>query len=114
LYMIKIKRCYVVHKPNENFVSLYNVGNGLYRVFTTAKRALSFQQKRVFIQEILFSFFKRGTLAQQKGHFIHFQKKWGHMPAFLPAPVPLECLDHLIVFKNSNYICQNNGYKCIL
>jgi hypothetical protein len=34
--------------------NLYNIGNGLYRVFTTAKRALSFQQKRAFIQEILF------------------------------------------------------------
>jgi hypothetical protein len=40
--------------------SLYNVGNGLYRVFTTAKRAFSFQKKRAFIQEILFSFFKWG------------------------------------------------------
>jgi hypothetical protein len=34
--------------------SLYDVGNGLYRVFTAAKKALSFQQKRAFIQEILF------------------------------------------------------------
>ena len=34
--------------------------------FTTAKRALSFQQKRAFIQEILFSFFKWDTLAQKK------------------------------------------------
>ena len=49
--------------------SLYNVGNGLYRVFTTAKRVLSFQQK---IQEILFSFFKWDTLAQKKGHFFNF------------------------------------------
>jgi hypothetical protein len=30
--------------------SLYDVGNGLYRVFTAAKKALSFQQKRAFIQ----------------------------------------------------------------
>jgi hypothetical protein len=29
----------------ENMESLYNVGNGLYRVFTTAKRAL-FSGKR--------------------------------------------------------------------
>jgi hypothetical protein len=36
--------------------SLYNVGNGLCRVFTTAKRALSFQQKRAFIQEKLYYF----------------------------------------------------------
>jgi hypothetical protein len=34
--------------------SLYDVGNGLYRVFTAAKKALSFQQKRAFIQEIIF------------------------------------------------------------
>ena len=34
----------------------------------TAKMALSFQQKRAFIQEILFSFFKWGTLTQKKGH----------------------------------------------
>jgi hypothetical protein len=34
--------------------SLYDVGNGLYRVFTAAKKALSFQQKRAFSQEILF------------------------------------------------------------
>ena len=48
--------------------NLYNVGNGLYRVFTRAKRALSFQQKRAFIQEIV-SFFKWGTLARKKSTF---------------------------------------------
>jgi hypothetical protein len=52
--------------------SLYDVGNSLYRVFTTAKRALSFQQKRAFTSRILFSFFKWGTSAQKKGHFFHF------------------------------------------
>jgi hypothetical protein len=51
--------------------SLYNVGNGLYSVFTTAKMALSFQQKRAFIQKILFLFFKWDTLAQKKGHVFH-------------------------------------------
>ena len=60
----RIKRFYEVNEPNENClkygVSIYNVGNGLYRVFTTAKRAFSFQKKRAFIQEILFSFFKWG------------------------------------------------------
>ena len=30
--------------------SVDNVGNELYRVFTTAERAFSFQQKRAFIQ----------------------------------------------------------------
>jgi hypothetical protein len=77
LYMTKIKRFYVVHEPNENVLkygaSIYNVGNGLYRVFIkSAKMALSFQQKKAFIQEILFSFFKWGTLAQKKGYFCHF------------------------------------------
>ena len=52
LYMTKIKRFHVVHEPNENFLKYgvsYNVGNGLYWVFTATKRALSFQQKRTFI-----------------------------------------------------------------
>ena len=53
-----IERFYIVHEPNEHFLkiwNLYNVGNGFYRVFTTAKRVLSFQQKRAFIHEILCS-----------------------------------------------------------
>ena len=70
-------------KNNQNKTSLYNVGNGLYRVFTTAKRALSFQQKRAFIQEILFSFFKWGTLAQK----ISLLKKVGG-GAHAPNPPP--------------------------
>jgi hypothetical protein len=44
-HMIKIKRLYVVHEPNEIFLKIwspYNVGNGLYRVFTIAKREISF------------------------------------------------------------------------
>jgi hypothetical protein len=65
--------------------SLYNVGNGLHRVFTTAKRALSFQQKMAFIQEILFPFFKWGTLAQKKGHFFHLSMGGG---AHAPIPPP--------------------------
>jgi hypothetical protein len=69
--------------------SLYNVGNGLYRVFTTAKRALSFQQKRVFIQEIPFSFFIWGTLAQKKALFLLLKtaRVWGggHMPPLCPS-----------------------------
>ena len=65
--------------------NLYNVGNGLYRVFTTANRALSFQQKRAFIQEILFSFCKWGTLAPQKGTFFTFKKVGGgQMPPLPP------------------------------
>jgi hypothetical protein len=60
----------------ENYgIPVHNVGNGFYRVFTTAKRALSFLQKRAFIQEILFSFCKWGTLAPQKGTFFTFFKK---------------------------------------
>jgi hypothetical protein len=66
--------------------SLYNVGNGLYRVFTIAKRALSFQQKRAFIEEILFSFFKWGTLAQKKGIFFTFQKSGGGAHAPIAPP----------------------------
>ena len=65
--------------------NLYNVGNGLYRVFTTAKRALSFQQKRAFIQEILFSLCKWGTLAPQKGTFFTFKKSGGTCPHCLPG-----------------------------
>jgi hypothetical protein len=65
--------------------SLYNVGNGLYRVFTTANRALSFQQKRAFIQEILYSSFKWGTLAQKEGIFFTFKKVGGGAHA-LTAP----------------------------
>ena len=50
--------------------SLYYCKKG---TFFPAKEALSFQQKRAFVQEILFSaFFKWGTLAQKKGHFFHF------------------------------------------
>ena len=65
--------------------NLYNVGNGLYRIFTTAKRALSFQQKRAFIQEILFSFCKWGTLAPQKGTFSLLKKVGGgQMPPLPP------------------------------
>jgi hypothetical protein len=48
LYMIKIERFYVVHEPNKKFLkiwSLYNVENGLYRVFTTAKKGTFFPAK---------------------------------------------------------------------
>jgi hypothetical protein len=46
------------------------------RVFTTAKRALSFQHKRAFIQEILLY-----------GHFFSLLKKveGGHMPPLAPG-----------------------------
>ena len=71
--------------------SLHNVGNGLYRVFTIAKRALSFQQQRAIIQEILFSFFKcKGTLSQKKGTFLLLEKVgWGgaHYSPVSAAPV---------------------------
>jgi hypothetical protein len=52
--------------------SLYDVGNGLYRVFTAAEKALSFQQKRAFIQEILFFVLYLGHFSPEKGHFFHF------------------------------------------
>jgi hypothetical protein len=57
LYMKKIQTILCRSRAERNFLkiwSLYDVGNGLYRVFTAAKKALSFQQKRAFIQEILF------------------------------------------------------------
>ena len=68
-------------------MAFYNVGNGLYRVFTTAKRAHSFQLKRAIIQEILFSFFKWGTLAQRKikGTFFTLKKVGRHLP-YCPPP----------------------------
>jgi hypothetical protein len=66
--------------------SLYNVGNGLYRVFTGAKRALSFQQKRAFIQEILYSFFKMGTLAQKKRAIFSLLEKLGAHAPIAPPP----------------------------
>ena len=81
-------RCLRAERKCLKIWSLYSVGNGLYRVFTTAKRALSFQQKRVFIQEILFSFFKWSTLAQKIGHFFHLSGG-EHMP---PLPPPLRCV----------------------
>ena len=67
--------------------NLYNVGNGLYRIFTTAKRALSFQQKRAFIQEILFSFCKWATLAPKRALFSHLKKSGGggRCPHCLPG-----------------------------
>jgi hypothetical protein len=77
----------------EKMESLYNVGNGLYSAFTTAKRALSFQQKRAFIQEILFSFSKWGTLAQKKGHVFHL---WGGGGKCPPMPQVLRPLGAII------------------
>jgi hypothetical protein len=69
LYMTKIKRFYVVYEPNENFENMESPQS----LYTPAKRALSFQQKRAFIQELLFSFFKWGTLAQKI--FFTFKKR---------------------------------------
>jgi hypothetical protein len=45
---------------------------------------LYFQQKTVFIQEILFSFLKWGTLAQKKGTLFTFKKSGG---AHMHAPI---------------------------
>jgi hypothetical protein len=42
-------------QAERNFLkiwNLYNVGNGLYRVFTTAKMELSFQQKKYFFRSV--------------------------------------------------------------
>jgi hypothetical protein len=65
--------------------SLYNVGDCLYRVFTTAKKALSFQRKISFIQDILFSFFKWDTLVQKKGTFFSLKRRGGQMPRCPPV-----------------------------
>jgi hypothetical protein len=46
---------------------------------------LYFQQKTVFIQEILFSFLKWGTLAQKKGTLFTLKKVVGHMPPLPPG-----------------------------
>jgi hypothetical protein len=73
----------------ENIWSLYNRGNGLYRVLTTAKRALSFQQRRAFIQEIHFSLFKWGISDQKKaGTFFTFKKVGGGGGAHAPIAPP--------------------------
>jgi hypothetical protein len=69
--------------------SLYNVGDCLYRVFTTAKKALSFQRKRAFIQEILFSFFKWDTLSQKNGTFFTLKKRGGTDVPLAPVQRPL-------------------------
>jgi hypothetical protein len=45
---IPARRSIVAFFRNSSPLSLYNVGNGLYRVFTTAKRALSFYSKKYF------------------------------------------------------------------
>jgi hypothetical protein len=63
VYMTKTDQNYFCRSRAERkFLKIwshYNGGNGLYRLFTTAKRALSLQKKRASIQEILFSFFKK-------------------------------------------------------
>ena len=65
--------------------SLCNVGSGLYRVFTIEKRALSFQQKRAFIQEIHFSFFKCAHM---------------HAPIALPRTLAMNVRMRVLVLKN--------------
>jgi hypothetical protein len=54
--------------------SLYNVGNGLYKVFTIAKKGTFFPAKEGVHSRNIFSFFKWGTLAQKKGHFSLLKK----------------------------------------
>jgi hypothetical protein len=69
--------------------------HGLYTLYTTAKRALSFQQKRA--QEIVFLFFRWGTFAQKKGHFFHL----------LPLPPPV--LRPLVLILNT-FITHNYSF----
>jgi hypothetical protein len=68
--------------------SLYNVGNGLYKVFTIAKKGTFFPAKEGVHSRNIFSFFKWGTLAQKKGHF-SLLKKVAYMLPFPPVPRPL-------------------------
>jgi hypothetical protein len=104
----------------ENMESLYTSEMALYycnALFTTAKRALSFQQNRAFIQEILFSFFKWGTLAQKKEHFFSLLKKWeGTCPYCPPVlrplslPMPFVVFFHVLVPRFiRNSICSSHA-----
>ena len=43
--------------------------------------------------------------------FLTVQQQWKPVPAVVYT---LECLYNRTVFKNSNCICENNGYKCTL
>jgi hypothetical protein len=103
--------------------SLYTSEMALYycnALFTTAKRALSFQQNRAFIQEILFSFFKWGTLAQKKEHFFSLLKKWeGTCPYCPPVlrplslPMPFVVFFHVLVPRFiRNSICGSHAKFC--
>ena len=56
--------------------NLDNVGNCLYRVFTTAKRALCFQQEGVHSRNT-FLFCKWGTLPPKRALFSHLKKRGG-------------------------------------
>jgi hypothetical protein len=75
LYMTKIKRFCIVHEPNEN-VWKYGVSITSEMAFTESlllQKGHFLSSKEIllipFIQEILFSFFKWGTLAQKKVTF---------------------------------------------
>ena len=72
LYMNKNQMILCRSRAERKFLKiwrLYNVGNGLYRVFTPVKRALSFQQMRMLIQEIHFPSLINSP---EKRHFIQF------------------------------------------
>ena len=67
--------------------SLYNVGNGLYRVFTTAKRAvLSRKRGRLFKKYFFCSLM--GHLSPEKRALFSLLKKWGAHAPIAPPPVP--------------------------
>ena len=73
----------------------FGVSITLEMVFTESLQSLYycekgtfFQQKRAFIQEILFSFCKWGTLAPKKRTFFTFKKSEGHMSEGHMSPLP--------------------------
>jgi hypothetical protein len=94
LYMTKIKRFYVAHEANKEF---WKCG-----VFITSELVFtnySLLEKRAFIQEYFFRFFKWATLAQKKGYFFHFYKNWGVHASIAPPRGP--CLGYQVMSYDS-------------
>jgi hypothetical protein len=67
-----VPKKYFPKKENQTILCRSRAEREFLKIWSLYSFALSFQQRRAFIQEILFSFFKWGTLAQKKGHFFHF------------------------------------------
>ena len=70
--------------------SLYNVGNGLYRVFTTAKRAVLSRKRGRLFKKYFFRSLNGAFKPRKKGTFFTFKKVGGaHAPIAPPVPRPL-------------------------